>query len=200
MLRDYDFIEIGTSDFDTLIQKANDNTIGISIEPLTHYLERLPSPKNCIKVNCAISFDGSAGKTNVYYIPEELIESNRLAPWLRGCNSIGDYHYQHTTQNIKHLVNINEVDQVPLSKILDDNHVRGISLLKIDTEGGDCYILQSFVPYLESHTKEYWPKRILFESNILTPENIIQETVDIYQELGYNLIRRDNENALLGLV
>lgn len=33
-----DFIEIGTSDFETEIQNANDNTIGFSIEPLPFYL------------------------------------------------------------------------------------------------------------------------------------------------------------------
>jgi hypothetical protein len=39
----FDFVEIGTSDFDTLIQKAGDTDIGISIDPIDEYLERLPS-------------------------------------------------------------------------------------------------------------------------------------------------------------
>jgi len=30
----YDFVEIGTSDFDTLIEQATDTTRGISIEPV----------------------------------------------------------------------------------------------------------------------------------------------------------------------
>ena len=33
----YDFIEIGTSDFDTLLETTT-NKIGISIEPLKYYL------------------------------------------------------------------------------------------------------------------------------------------------------------------
>ena len=38
----YDFIEIGTSDFGTLIQSST-NEIGISIEPLKIYLDRKES-------------------------------------------------------------------------------------------------------------------------------------------------------------
>jgi hypothetical protein len=30
----YDFIEIGTSNFDTLIEAADDTTVGLSIEPV----------------------------------------------------------------------------------------------------------------------------------------------------------------------
>jgi hypothetical protein len=46
----YDFIEIGTSDFDTEIEKK-DNKIGISIEPIKYYLDRVTNKPNCIKLN-----------------------------------------------------------------------------------------------------------------------------------------------------
>lgn len=42
---DLDFIEIGTSDFDTLIESSNDNTHGISIDPVNIYLNKLPTKK-----------------------------------------------------------------------------------------------------------------------------------------------------------
>ena len=52
----YDFIEVGTANFDTLLEKVNDNSIhGISIEPLAFYLEQLPDKKNIAKVNAALS-------------------------------------------------------------------------------------------------------------------------------------------------
>ena len=44
-----DFIEIGTSDFDTIIQLADDNTVGFYIEPINFYLDRLPNKPNCQK-------------------------------------------------------------------------------------------------------------------------------------------------------
>ena len=36
---DYDFIEIGTSDFNTCIQTCKDSEIGLSIEPLKIYID-----------------------------------------------------------------------------------------------------------------------------------------------------------------
>jgi hypothetical protein len=44
----YDYIEIGTSDFDTEIQK-NDNRTGLSIEAVKYYLEQLPEKVGCKK-------------------------------------------------------------------------------------------------------------------------------------------------------
>jgi len=195
-MKDLHFIEVGTSDFDTLIQVAKPETAGISIEPIKYYLDRLPNPPNVIKMNCAIALDGTVGKNKIYYVPDEVIKANNLPHWIRGCNSLGDYHYQHKQMDIKHLVQIDEVDQIPLSDILEQQDIRRILTLKIDTEGGDCAILQSFVPYLNSKPRIKWPGRILFETNILTPEKIIQETLDIYTELGYNY-KRDHENTLM---
>ena len=45
----YDFIEIGTSDFDTLIQKCSDDSVGLSIEPLKSHLDRLLNKPNVKK-------------------------------------------------------------------------------------------------------------------------------------------------------
>ena len=47
----FNFVEIGTSDFDTEIQKAGDSDVGLSVEPLKKYLDRLPNKPNCVKVN-----------------------------------------------------------------------------------------------------------------------------------------------------
>jgi hypothetical protein len=51
----YDFIEIGTSCFDTLIEKSSDVKVGISIEPIKYYCDKLPNKKNVIKLNKGIS-------------------------------------------------------------------------------------------------------------------------------------------------
>ena len=37
----YDFIEIGTSNFNTLLEKSKDSEKGISVEPVMFYLESL---------------------------------------------------------------------------------------------------------------------------------------------------------------
>jgi len=51
----YNFIEVGTSDFMTLIQSADDQTVGLSIEPISEYLDRLPNKPKVQKVNAALS-------------------------------------------------------------------------------------------------------------------------------------------------
>ena len=72
-MRDLDFLEIGTSDFDTCIEHASDTTKGISVEPIKFYIDRLPNPKNVKKVNAAISPTNSEKDSFMYYIPHETI-------------------------------------------------------------------------------------------------------------------------------
>jgi len=73
-LMKYDFIEIGTSNFDTLIENSNETTVGISIEPLKVYLDQLPNLTNVIKINCAISLTGSTDPIDFYYIDPKQIQ------------------------------------------------------------------------------------------------------------------------------
>ena len=85
----YDFIEIGTSDFDTLLETTT-NKIGISIEPLKYYLNNLPNNDKVIKVNCAIS--DSDFETDIFWVSPDDIKKYNLPNWLRGCNSIISSH------------------------------------------------------------------------------------------------------------
>ena len=86
----YDFIEIGTSDFDTLIQTCSDESIGLSIEPLQIYLDRLPNKPNVKKITKAISELDS--EIDIYYIPLENIWKHNLPIWVKGCNSVSKPH------------------------------------------------------------------------------------------------------------
>ena len=79
MGKHYDFIEIGTSDFDTLIENADNNTIGLSIEPIKFYLDRLPDKENVTKVNVAIS--ESSGFIDIYHIEEDKIIENKVSDY-----------------------------------------------------------------------------------------------------------------------
>ena len=193
---DYDFIEIGTSDFDTLIQKSTDE-VGISIEPIKYYLDRLPDKENVKKIHCAVSFDDVEKDGQIYYVKDQDIISNGLPDWIRGCNSLNKYHYQHELLNIKELVNIENVKEIPISKILIDNNVRGIKQLKIDTEGGDCFILKNLKRYLKTKSNIFYPKEIIFESNELSDPNLVNSTIKEYEELGYKLRYSDGYNTCM---
>lgn len=192
----YDFIEIGTSDFETLIESANDTTVGASVEPIKYYLDKLPSPKHVKKINSAISLDNKHRISKVYYISPEKIIQNNLPEWLRGCNCIDAYHYQHEKLNIKHLVSIDEIEQIPIASLFESLDVTSLNYLKIDVEGGDCKILKHLHPFLPL----YKPKHIKFEANpVLTHPIEIEETLDIYLSFGYRVLSRHDSNIEMAL-
>lgn len=186
-----DYIEIGTSDFDTLVQ--NTDLTGLSIDPLKIYLDALPNKVNNIKINAAISdFDGFC---DVYYIDPKDIESYNLPGWLRGCNSIQNPHPSAlkvlnelglTTLYQKTVINTLSWDTLVRTK-----NIVSVEFLKIDTEGHDHIIIKSV---LES-TTNILPKKITFETNTLTPENIISETISSLIDRGYEVIEKTHENT-----
>ena len=191
----YNFIEIGTSNFGTLIQKADDNTVGLSVEPMTEYLQQLPNKKKVKKINCAISFDNQESNVNIFFISESKIKENSLPQWLIGCNSINDYHPQH--HEYKHLVTVKEIKQIPIGKLFDDNDVTSVDILKIDTEGGDSKILTHLYDYLSNKSIDHWPKHIQFETNILTPSSDVDDVISLYESKDYTVIKRNKHNTSL---
>jgi len=188
----YDFIEIGTSDFDTLTQECDENAVGLCVEPIKEYLDNLPSKKNVKKINCAISFDNTQSDIDVYYIPVEVLKKNNLPLALRGCNRINEYHHQHITRKITRLVQTYKIQQISISSLLIDNNVREINHLKIDTEGGDCYILKNLFLYLDKKNRIFYPKKITFETNLLTEKKLIEETIILMESKGYEIVSKND--------
>jgi len=178
----YDFVEIGTSDFDALIQTATDTTRGISIEPMQYYLDRLPNPAGVTKLCCAVSANGQAAMLSMYYVPDAAIREHALPEWLRGCNSIGSYHLQHRKLGIEHLVQVTHVPAYPLARIFEQHQVTELDLLKIDTEGQDADILLNLADNMLVQ-----PRKIVFESNELSDPSKVKAVVDRYVDLGYRV-------------
>ena len=192
----YDFIEIGTSNFDTLIQTAAADTRGISIEPIQAYLDALPSPPGVIKLKNAISPTNTFATLEVYYVPEQVIRQHNLPDWLRGCNSVGTYHFQHHALNIKHLVERDQVACVPIGYIFERYDITELDYLKIDTEGNDCDIMLHLADWITNTESACCPRRILFESNELAQPARVRLVIDRFVELGYRLIRSDYDTVL----
>jgi FkbM family methyltransferase len=187
----YDFVEIGTSDFDTLIETATDITRGISIEPIQYYLDRLPNPANVVKLCCAVSPNRQTVMLEIYHVPDAMIQAHGLPEWLRGCNSIGGYHLQHKKLGIEHLVKITHVPCYPLEKILAQHQVTELDLLKIDTEGQDSDILINY-----ANSMPVRPKKIVFESNELSSADKIKAVIDRYVDLGYCVSQAGSDTVL----
>lgn len=189
---DYDFIEIGTCDFDTLAHQCSDSAVGICVEPIPYYLDRVPARPHVTKVNCAISFDNSENNIDIYYIPAAVLKAQGLPEGLAGCNRIGQYHPHHESWGLTHLVEIMSVPQMSLETFLTRYQVRGIGHLKLDTEGGDCFILNNLIAYLNSRGPEFRPRKITFETNLLTKQFLIEATVARFENMGYRIQSRNN--------
>ena len=192
----YDFVEIGTSNFDTLIESADADTRGISVEPIQYYLDALPDRPGVTKLKCAVSRNNKSEILEVYYVPEHVIQEQGLPDWLRGCNSIGDYHLQHHLLGVKHLVIRDQVECVPIGTLFEQQDITELDYLKIDTEGSDCDIMLHLLDYLKTQNRSRWPCRILFESNELASPAQVELVKTLFVNLGYCLVRSDYDTVL----
>lgn len=193
-LIDYDFIEIGTSNFDTLIQSADDNTKGISVDAVKYYIDNLPDKLNCKKINVGVSNINSS--LNVYYIPENIIEQNNLQYWFKGCNCLNKFHPLHIKHNVTHLCKIEKVKVITTYELFYQNNVRHVKYLKIDTEGHDTIILKSLFFYLKFLPMIFYPNKILFETNENSNSKEVDEVIQLYCSLGYKLKTRGYDTLL----
>jgi FkbM family methyltransferase len=180
----YDFIEIGTSDFKTLIENPNSGK-GISVEPLKYYLNRLPSNPNVIKSNFAIS--DSDSEINIYWVTPENISKYNLPHWVRGCNSINAPHptiKNLLKENHDSIVNVDVIKCITWSTFVKLYDIECIDFLKIDTEGHDAIILEEYFKLCDQIPSLLAPK-ILFENNVLSDSESINKVIDIAIQKGY---------------
>jgi len=193
----YDFIEVGTSDFDTEIEK-NDNKVGISVEPIKYYLDRLPNKQNCIKLNIGIS--NYVGTCVVNYLSEKTIEKYNFPYWVRGCNSVNSYHKTVADLCISKGIDIQQISEkdsvnvTTLCALMNDVSVDGVYFLKIDTEGHDTVILEKF--YEEVQNSAHLPHVIQFESNVLSSSEAVNHIIRAFQNIGYDLLFKDHDTVL----
>ena len=179
----YDFIEVGTSDFDTLLESTV-GKVGLSIDPLKVYQDNLPDRDKVTKVNCAISdFDG---ETDVFWVSPDDIEKHDLPWWLRGCSSIAAPHpTAQAALKERNLLDIHKTAKckcMTWSTLVATYDVTEVDYLKLDTEGHDCKIIQNI---LASET--ILPEKINFEYNQLTDQNEFDTTMDLLFKAGYEL-------------
>jgi FkbM family methyltransferase len=186
-----DYIEIGTSDFETILQSSDGH--GISIDPLLIYLENLPKKENNIKLNVAIS--DKIGRSVVFYVhPDDILKYN-LPNWVRGCNSIMSPHPSviKTLQefNLSHLYRMEEIEVINWDKLIRDYNIVSVDLLKIDTEGHDTTIINDI---LKSKTN-ILPKKIIFETNSLSSLEKVKSTIQSLQNRGYEVVNITEEDT-----
>lgn len=143
-----DYLEIGTSNFDTLLQSSiSDDTVGLSIDIIKGYLDDLPTKLNRHKLNIGVG--ATSGAVSVYHIPEADIVKHRLPKWLKGCNSIEKPHPLIVEvlrpKNLEHLMAISEVEVITFSELVRRLHLRLIGYLKIDCETSTLDIVEAVI-------------------------------------------------------
>lgn len=192
-----DFIEIGTSDFDTEIQKE-DNRIGLSIDAVKYYIDKLPNKDGCIKINNGIS--NFNGEITINYLSIENIEKYKLPYWVRGCSSVNDYHPTVRNLLLEKGIKIKDIAtsiKVPCKTLLclvKEYDVEGFYLLKVDTEGHDSVILEHFLN--NNNSNKLLPHKIIFESNVLTNKKDTSNIIKMSEKIGYDLISSGHDTIL----
>lgn len=185
----YDFIEIGTSDFNTLIEQYP-NKKGISIEPIPVYFNSLPESNSVIKLNYAITkYDGTVTMNWVH--PDDIVDNN-LPDWIRGCNSIGS-HINRDAFVSNEILRSTEVNCMTWKTLVETYKVNSVDLIKIDTEGHDHIILQQILK--DCTIRNTRPKKIIFENNELANKKEIEKLTKEFILLGYNYI--DDYDSIL---
>lgn len=191
----FDFIEIGTSNFDTLLQSSQEE-YGISIEPISYYLDCLPDRKNVIKVNCAVTNNRDKDKITIFYIPENVIKKNNLPLWFRGCNRIGEFHPLHIKYKVQDLVIKEEVLIKNYEEIIEEFNVYKAKKIKIDTEGHDCVIMESIFTFLNNNNRDRYPEIIIFETNTNSNPKHVMQIVEKFKKIGFFVSSRGHDITL----
>ena len=196
----YSFVEIGTSDFDTLLQTATDNQHGLSIDPLQFYLDNLPNKPNCKKQCAAIS--DHCGEIDIYYVRPDTIRSLNLPDWVRGCNHVGSPHATVVTllQNIgldpEQIITHDRVAVRDFATLFAEHNVQTVNMLKIDTEGHDCVILKNYIEYCSAHPRAF-ATTIHFETNNLTSKVEQDNVIALAVQHGYSVASRGHDTVLV---
>lgn len=181
----YDFIEIGTSDFNTVVESSKEDEVGLCVEPIPYYLDKLPTKPNVVKANYAVS--STSEEMDIFYIKPEQIQKHKLPRWVRGCNSIKKAH--PTIKKIlgdKHdeIVSTDRIQCVTWEFLIQKYDIESINYLKIDTEGHDAVILLEY--YNECmKNPNLKAKTILFENNNLSDKQLIKEALHKFRQIGY---------------
>lgn len=181
----YDFVEIGTCDFDTLVQNSGNQAKGICIDILKSYLDKLPNLPGVIKLDCAIS--DSPGKDLFYYVESDDVISHNLPEWTKGCGRLGNPHpflvQELERRDLYNLLKVMQVEKIQISTILEKYLVSQLGILKLDLGGHDVAVLKSFLDY-----GKVLPDKIIFEFIPEISDSILlSECQEKLKDLGYVL-------------
>ena len=147
-----DYVDIGTSDFETSLDVWHPGCRILLVEPLQHYLCALGQQPGVYKMCAAIS--DSPGQCEMFHIPQDIIAAAGLPNWVKGCNRISEPHptvvkllqAQGLPQSL-----IQQQSAVVLTfhQLCEIYSITQSHRVKIDTEGHDHVILKQVIDRIE---------------------------------------------------
>lgn len=193
----YDFIEIGTSNFDTLAEDLR-RARGISVEPLEHLLSQVKvDPSNNVIKVCAALCEKS-GHDFIWEVTEGDIEKYDLPSWVLSSSAIGKLNPNvervFKEKDLCHsIIKQTKVKTISWKTLFDDYTVSSVDEVKIDAEGMDCKIVGWLLDFLEK-SKIALPRRLKFEARQeMTNKALLKETIARLRGLGYKTLREGND-------
>lgn len=187
----FNFIEIGTCDYDTLLEQLGDTQLGISIEPIKSYQDRLPYKPNVIKVNAAISSEDK--DIDLFHVPLENQIKHNLS-FTRGWGTVEKPHKGHGDPTLllnDGILQKSTIKALTFKTLCETYGVRSVDQIKIDTEGHDCIVVNSILDYAKVK-----PQKISFEQ-AHCDKSEVEATKNRLSLLGYQLKNQDTEVDLI---
>ena len=197
------FIEIGTADFDTCEDLALQGWKGIFVEPVKHLLDNLMRYEGCEYVNAAILEENRP--TTIYSLanPKEnwqkgISFTSEAEAWgLEIWNQTGQKgdatqkEFLDVCDNSEEMIK-NEVEGMTLDTLLDKYDVKHIDFLKIDIEGQEYKIL-------DSYSWKIKPEEIKIEYEHMSTNNVDYKVyVKMLEDMDY--VVKVGENDLYAVL
>ena len=175
------FIEIGSADFDTYEGLARKGWKGIFVEPVKPLIDNLERFEGCIYENNAITAESKHCKVK-YYDPEWA------KGWQRGVgNTDMDMNHFHSNPQWKEYEREQYLHTMTLDDLIKKHNVKRIDKLKIDTEGTEHEIL-------DSYSWKIKPKYIKFEyQHWLARRVAVNKYIKMLEGMGYKCIKERND-------
>jgi hypothetical protein len=199
----YSAVEIGTSNFDTIIQRmavSKPEATGLSVDAMKIYINQLPNLECWRKLNSAVV--GSmedippSGMVDTYFIDPKDIAQHRLPDWLKGCNSVGRPHATALKilkrRNLTHLMHSISVPVMSVEQLLDENEICRMKKFKVDVEGFDGDLLVAFSKWVQKKNGACYADEVWGEFNELSDGRVSGDEAGFalaeagYKETGKN--------------
>jgi hypothetical protein len=203
---DLDFVELGTSDYDLLTaQTGAEQLKGVSVEPVSYYLNKLPTHKNLKKVRAAIvsEYNDEARSTKMFFVSTELLVMHPDWPeWVRGCNSVGKPHssavsflYSQGYDPMLHILS-EDVDLISIHDLLKEVGGCRVGFLKMDVEGFDPALLIAYARYLAQYPSCY-ADRVQVEFNEQSGRRLQVRALRYIAMFGYSESHLTGDDIIL---